>query len=249
MRTRIIGAIVAIILAAVGTFVLVNYVRSADIRAADGAKFVNAYIVEKEVPAGTPAADIEQYITVKEIPALAAIADRVMSLSELRGLQTDVVLVPGEQLIASRWIDPTEIGSRGEAELPAGMQSLTIALPVERVVGGSVQAGDTVGVIVASEAETAEGKTVLLTRQAFHKVLVLSVQGGTSIVRDDGATNDGTENASDPVDTLMVTIALTTPDIEVMVWSQQWGTVWLTLEPDAADESGGRTVDGTVIYQ
>ncbi len=249
MKIRIIGAVVAIVLAVVGTFVLVNYVRTADMRAADGAKFVNAYIIETEVPAGTPATEISKYITVKEIPALAAIPDRVMSLSELRGLQADVTLVQGEQLIPSRWIDPTEIGSRGEAELPAGMQSLTIALPVERVVGGSVRAGDTVGVVIASEAETEDGKTVLLTRQAFHKVLVLSVQGGTSIVRDDSQSSDGASNAGDPVDSLMVTIALTTPDVEVLVWGQQWGTVWLTLEPDAADETGGRTVDGTVIYQ
>jgi Flp pilus assembly protein CpaB len=249
MKIRIIGAVVAIVFAVIGTFLLVNYVRTADIRAAEGAEFVNAYIVETEVPAGTAAADITKYISVKEIPALAAISDRVTSLNELEGLQTDVSLVPGEQLILSRWIDPTEIGSRGEAELPAGMQSLTIALPVERVVGGSVRAGDTVGVIVSSEAETAEGKTVLLTKQVFHKVLVLSVQGGTSIVRDPGESSDGGATASDPVDSLMVTVALTTPDVEVMVWSQQWGVVWLTLEPEPADESGGRTVDGTVIYQ
>jgi Flp pilus assembly protein CpaB len=249
MKIRIIGAIVAIVFAIIGTFLLINYVRTADIRAAEGAEFVNAYIVETEVPAGTAAADITKYISVKEIPALAAISDRVTSLNELKGLQTDVSLVPGEQLILSRWIDPTEIGSRGEAELPAGMQSLTIALPVERVVGGSVRAGDTVGVVVASEAETAEGKTVLLTKQVFHKVLVLSVQGGTSIVREPSESSDGASNANDPVDALMVTVALTTPDIEVMVWSQQWGVVWLTLEPEPADESGGRTVDGTVIYQ
>jgi Flp pilus assembly protein CpaB len=232
------------VLAAIGTVVLVSYVRSADVRAANGAEFVRVYVVETEVPAGTPADEIEEYLEVREIPAVAAVPDRVTDLQELHGLQTDVLLQPGEQLLLSRWIDPADITSRGEEPLPEGMQALTIALPVERVVGGSVQAGDTVGVVVTSEAETTEGNTVLLSRQAFHKVLVLSVQGGTSIVR--GA--DGEESA-DPVNALMVTVALTTPNIEVMVWGQQFGVVWLTLEPENADESGGRTVDGTVIYQ
>ena len=73
MKTRIIGAIVAIVLAAVGTFVLVNYVRTADVRAAEGAEFVRAYIVEEAVPAGTPGTEITEYIAVKEIPALSAV--------------------------------------------------------------------------------------------------------------------------------------------------------------------------------
>jgi Flp pilus assembly protein CpaB len=232
------------VLAAIGTFVLVTYVRTADVRAAEGAEFVRAYIVEDEVPAGTPATKISQFITIKEIPALAAVDGRVTNLNELSGLQTDVTLVPGEQLLLSRWVDPNEIGARGEVELPAGMQALTIALPVERVVGGTVQAGDTVGVVVASEADTPEGQTVLLTRQAFHRVLVLSVQGGTSVVRGEGDDESG-----DPVKSLMITVALTTPGVETLVWGQQWGVVWLTLEPEGADETGGRTVDGSVIYQ
>jgi Flp pilus assembly protein CpaB len=232
------------VLAAIGTVVLISYVRGADVRAAEGAELVRVYMVEDEVPAGTTGADIEKYVESREIPALAAVPDRVRNLTQLKGLQTDVALQPGEQLILARWVDPAEIDSRGEEKLPEGMQALSLALPVERVVGGSVQAGDTVGVVVASEAETEDGKTVLLTRQAFHKVLVLSVQGGTSIVR-----GDGEKESEDPVEALMVTVALTTPDIEVLVWGQQFGTVWLTLEPETADESGGRTVDGTIIYQ
>jgi Flp pilus assembly protein CpaB len=232
------------VLAAIGAVVLITYVQSADVRAANGAEFVRVYVVEKEVPAGTTADKISEFIEIKEIPALAVVPDRVTNLRDLKGLQTDVILQPGEQLIASRWVDPADISSRSETPLPEGMQALTIALPVERVVGGAIQAGDTVGVVVASEAETDDAKTIYLTRQAFHKVLVLSVQGGTTVVR-----GEGDAGSTDPVDALMVTVALTTPDIEVLVWGQQWGIVWLTLEPEDADESGGRTVDGTVIYQ
>ena len=50
MKTRIIGAIVALILAAVGAFVLVTYVRGADARAADGAELADVYIVQEAIP-------------------------------------------------------------------------------------------------------------------------------------------------------------------------------------------------------
>jgi pilus assembly protein CpaB len=247
MRIRIIGAVVAILLAIAGTFVLVNYVRTADIRASEGAEFVPAYIVKTEVPAGTPGESISEYIEVKDIPALAAIADRVTSLADIEGLITNASLQPGEQLLSSRWVDPRELGESGEVPLPDGMQAVTIALQVERVAGGAIQAGDTVGVVISAEAEdAATNKQVLLTTQTFHKVLVLSVQPGTAYLPND---NDDAAGSQDPVDVLMVTLARTTPDIEVLVWGQEWGKIWLTLEPEAADEEGGRTVDGNIIFR
>jgi pilus assembly protein CpaB len=246
MRIRIIGAVVAVLLAIAGTVVLVSYVRSADIRASEGAEFVPAYIVKTEVPAGTAGEAISQYIEVKEIPAIAAISDRVTSLADIEGLVTNASLQPGEQLIESRWVDPRELGESGEVPLPDGMQAVTIALQVERVVGGAVRAGDTVGVVISAEAEDAvTNKQLLLTTQSFHKVLVLSVQPGTAFLGEEG---DEASN-QDPVDVLMVTLARTTPDIEVLVWGQEWGKIWLTLEPENADEEGGRTVDGNVIFR
>ena len=50
MKTRIIGAIVALILAVAGAFVLVNYVRGADARAVDGAELADVFIVETSIP-------------------------------------------------------------------------------------------------------------------------------------------------------------------------------------------------------
>jgi len=246
MKTRLIGAIVAILLATAGTLFLVNYLRGADARAADGAELVPAYIVKTEVPSGTPAAGITEYLTVTQIPASAAVPDRVTSLDDIEGLVSDVALKPGEQLIVARFVDPAEISKRGAVPLPEGMQAVTIALPVERAVGGSVKPGDTVGVVISGQAELVDdGKEVLLTKQSFHKVLVLAVQPGTVFMPGDGET----EASGAPVDALMVTLARTTPDIEVLVWGKEWGTIWLTLEPDTADETGGRVVTGEVVFQ
>lgn len=247
MKIRLIGAIVAIILAIAGSLVLLNYVRTADQRAADGAEFVRAYIIEKQVPAGTPAEELNDYLTIDEIPAIAAVPGSVTDLSELDGLVSDVVLMPGEQLLASRWVAPEELIARGEVPVPEGMQSVTIALPVERVVGGAVHAGDTVGVLISAEGEDATtGAQILLTKQAFHNVLVLSVQPGSAFVP---TATGGSESSADPVDVLMVTLARSTPDVEVLIWGQEWGKVWLTLENEDATTDGGRAVTGSIVYQ
>lgn len=245
MKTRLIGAIVAIVLATAGTLFLVNYLRGAEARAADGAELVPAYVVTTEVPPGTPAAALGDYLAVSQIPAMAAVPGRVTSLDDIEGLVSEVALMPGEQLIAARFVDPAEISNRGTVPLPEGMQAVTIALPVERAVGGAVQPGDTVGVVISGQAEAvADGREVLVTRQTFHKVLVLAVQPGTVFLPGD----EETESSGGPVDALMVTLARTTPDIEVLVWGKEWGTIWLTLEPETADEAGGRAVTGDVVF-
>jgi len=246
MKTRLIGAIIAVLLAVVGSVVLLNYVNTADQRAADGAQFVRAYIIETEVPAGTPAEALTDYLMIDEIPAIAVVPGSVTDLSVLDGLVSDVVLMPGEQLLASRWVDPQELFARGDVPVPVGMQSVTIALPVERVVGGAVQAGDTVGVLISSQGEDATtGEQVLLTKQTFHRVLVLSVQPGTAYLP---ATTGESEASADPVDVLMVTLARSTPDIEVLVWGQEWGKIWLTLENEDATTDDGRVVTGSIVF-
>ncbi|MDQ1583444.1 MAG: pilus assembly protein CpaB [Microbacteriaceae bacterium] len=247
MKTRLIGALLAIVLAAGGAIVLVGYVRTADVRAANGAELISAYVVTKTIPADTPAAQIQGSIAVKQIPAAAAVPGRVTNLAAIAGRVSDVALKPGEQLLSSRWVTQAKHAANGDVTLPDNMQSVTIALPVERAVGGQVKAGDTVGIVIAAKVKLA-GSTeeAALSTQEFHKVLVLSVQQG-AVVTPKAATDKAA--STDPVSVLMVTVARTTPDIQKLVWGQLNGTVWLTHEPAKADESGSGTIDGNTVFK
>ena len=60
---------------------------------------------------------------------------------------------------------------------------------------------------------------------------------------------DGADAASEPVSSVMVTLARTTPDIEKLVWGQEFGSVWLTLETAKAEETGSRIVDGNAVFE
>ena len=244
MKTRLIGVILAVVLALTGTVVLTGYVRGADARASAGAELVTVYVVNAPIPAGAKAEDIGKSITQKQVPALAAVPGRVKNLADLAGRVADVALVPGEQLLDARWVAPAELTVRGEVALPDGMQAVTVALPVEHVVGGTVKAGDTVGVIISATMTPPEGKDIPLTRQVFHKVLVTAVQAGNTT-----QPAKGTSQSNDPVSTIMVTLARLTPDVEKLVWGQEFGSVWLTLEPEGADESGSRNVDIGQVFQ
>ena len=248
MKTRLIGAILAIVLAVAGTVVLTGYVRGADARATNGAEMVSVYVVTEEIPAGTAAEEIGELIAEKKMPAVAAVPGRVTKLSALAGRVADTTLQPGEQLLTSRWVNSAELAARGDVKVPDGMQSVTIALPVEHVVGGTITAGDTVGVVITASMKPAGGaEEQPVSKQVFHKVLVTAVQEGTTTSPAKG--QDGADAASEPVSSFMVTLARNTLDIEKLVWGQTFGAVWLTLETKEADETGSRIVDGNAVFE
>lgn len=240
MKTRLIGVILAIALAVTGTVVLTGYVGGADARAAKGTVLVSVYVVAEEIPAGMAAAELADYVMVKKIPAVAVVPGHVTKLSALEGQVSDTALSPGEQLIGSHWVDPATLAGRSAVEIPEGMQAVSLALPVEQVVGGTVQRGDTVGVVITSNPADGNAGT---TREVFHKVLVTAVQNGSTT-----PPAEGSDAAEASVDVVMVTLALATPDVEVLVWGQRFGSVWLTMEPAEADETGSRKADIGVVF-
>jgi Flp pilus assembly protein CpaB len=235
MKTRIIGIVVASVLAVAGLFVLMVYVGGADSRALANVQLTKVYVVTKAIPAGTPADRIGDAVQTKSIPALGAIKERVRTLDAISGLVSSTKLYPGEQLLMSRWVSPATRSS-AVPSLPAGFQALTIALPPERAYGARLQAGDKVGVVVTS------GDKVKKNREALQGVTVLSVQSAASAAKSAGAPANVNAGSN-----LLVTLALTRPGVEAVVWGQQFGAVYLTMQPGAHD-NGGKTMTGGVIF-
>ena len=78
---------------------------------------------------------------------------------------------------------------------------------------------------------------MLQSQFAFHDVLVTKVQGLT-------ITEDGEEAEQAAGKVVMVTIALSTHDIERWVWAVDGNaSVWLTLETEATNNGGSSPVD------
>ena len=246
---RIIGAIIALLLAAGGAAALFFYVQGADRRAADGAEFEKVYVVAEAVPQGTVGEEIADFLEVDELPAIAIQPDIVTDLAKLEGLVTNTELLPGEQLLQARFSRPQDLAADGEVALPEGMQEITLALPVERVVGGAVVPGSTVGVVYSSNTVDISANTLTAQTQfIYHKMLVTRVTAGRTLMQSESDKED-TE-----VSAFLVTLAATTPQVEKLAYGAEQqedgnGGIWLTLEPENADESGSSVRDGGNIFQ
>lgn len=227
MRTRIIGIVLAVVLALGGAVVLTAYVNGADSRALAGTRTVHVYIVKSQIPADTPASALQPYLQAKDIPAVAAVQGRVLSLASLDGLSSNSAIEPGEQLLLARFSKPKQV--TGDAALPAGTQAVTVKLPLEQAVGGALRAGDHVSVVIAGDQKA---------QQKLHNVQVLGVQqGDTTGVKNGNA-------ATAPVNVEMVTLALKGDAVTALVWGQKFGAVWLSKETSAAPAPSGPTVSG-----
>jgi pilus assembly protein CpaB len=250
--------VAALIVAIIGTVLLITYVNAADSRALAGVQTEDVYVVQKAIPAGTSAASLGDYVSKKPMPKAAVPADPVTDLTSLQGKVASVALQPGEQLLSSRFIDPAALTTPGRVAVPAGMQEVTLKLSADRVVGGDIAAGDTVGIVISFAKEEA---LPAQTQMTFNKVLVTAVQlpsgalaqgssgSPTPQASQGGGLGGGSSNSSSSTGDYLVTFARPASDIERLVYADLYGQVYLTKDPASAADSNSAPIDRTKVLR
>lgn len=245
MRTRLIAAVAAVVLAAVGTLSLIAYVRGADARALEGARTVNVLVATQPIPKNTPAASLVGLVAVKALPEMAVLPDRVTSLDQLAGQVAITDLLGGEQLVRARFADPVTARSKDQGGLPEGMQEVTIQLEPQRALGGHVAPGDTVGVFISFSPPIKDYNTHL----RLHKVLVTRVQAAPLPAATEGESTAADEGPAPlPTGDYLITFAVDVPMAEKIVFAAENGRIWLSSEPLSANEAGASIVNPGSAY-
>jgi pilus assembly protein CpaB len=273
MNRRIVGIVLAVLLGVVGTVVLARYVQSARDDAAEPEPTATVLVVSGDLPLGASLEDVAARVESTEVPE-RLVADG--ALDDLDGLDPELVvgvaLQPGEQLLRSRLVEQGELVS---VDVPAGLQELTIALDPERAVGGQLEAGATVGIVMSYEPfelaasgtpigessdpngpialvspeVTVPSKTPNTTHLTLNQILVTAVQLSQNDAErstEASTTDEGDEPAvaadisEAPGDRLLVTMAVTAPEAEQIVFAAEFGRLWLTGQDARTDSSNSR---------
>lgn len=258
MNRKLIGVVVALTLASVGTLLIVGYVRGIEGRAMADERVVPVLVVRQNIPKGSPSADISSSVELEQIPAKVRAESSVDKLSDLEGLVAAVDLVPGEQLTKARFLSPKALTEQQGIEVPKGLLEMTVALEASRVVGGQILPGDTVavlgsfsdGVPKGENGDDAEGGGPT-THVLLHKVLVTDLRTETVNIappEEDAAPAEG-GGGGIPGTQIYVTLALDAPSVERVVHTAEFGTLWLAAEPEDASEGGTRIQRTETIYE
>ncbi len=261
MSRRTAGFAIAVLLALIGTAALAVYVNSAEQRALAGEELVDVYVVVAPIASGTAAESLGAgLVDVEQVPVKVRASGAVTSLPALAGQVTAVDLVPGEQLVTSRFVQRSQFTDRqAGVDIPEDLVEVTIELDAQRAVGGLLEAGQTVAVLASFDpldqgqaVYTIDGELVPLPAAAtggpddetpsstdllLRKVLITAVQA----LPADAAVDPERRLVTAPEDSLLITLAVSPFDAERLVFTAEFGTIWLAIERQTvpeADEPG-----------
>ena len=226
MRRRLVAAVTAVLLAAVGGVLLLGYVGAADQRAMADLDPVAVLVATATIPEGASGDDLSASVELRRLPGVAVAPGTTADLAALRGLVATAAVQPGEQLLLSRFADPAVLAAAKGVVVPEGLQQVSVQLEPERALNGTLAAGATVGVFLSTKGETET------TQLALHQVLVTAVQGGTV------AAAEGDDAPAQPTGGVTVTLALDALSASRVVFAAEHGSIWLSSEPaDAPTDS------------
>lgn len=250
MKSRLLGGIAALLLAIIGTVLLVVYVQGADNRAAQGLDPINVLVVKESIPAGTKAENLKDRVQVEALPRAAVPDGYVEHLNDHKGKITSVNLEAGEQMLASRLVDPREL-QPGTVPVPEGFEEVTLLLEPERLLGGRLEAGDKVTVFSSFNSEDGMPADANVpaeirgwkqsTGLLFHDVLVTAVQKAAPDTKKTGTSSSETSSTEKGVEmpngSAFVTLARSDADAAKLVFGAEFGTLWLAKQTDTTTKN------------
>lgn len=244
MKSRLLGGAAAVVLALIGAVLVFSYTQAADQRAMQDLNPTDVLVVQEAVPAGTPVGSLTESVAVESQPAGAVPNSALENLDDSAGKVTSVDLIPGEHLLGGKLIDPAKLQTPGSVPVPEGLQEITFSLEPQRVAGGKITAGDTVGVFASFEAGALDDEPEEATTQlVFHKVLVTALQ------RSEAGAEEPVDNQALPAGTMLVTVAVDDVDASKIIFSNEFGRIWLSKEPADATESAPTPIQKSEVYQ
>ncbi|MEO5313328.1 RcpC/CpaB family pilus assembly protein [Pseudarthrobacter sp. CC12] len=249
MKSRMLAGTAAVALALVGALLIIVYANGADARAMATTNPKKVLVVQKAIPAGTPVNDMTASLVIEDVPAAGVAATALTSLDGKGGAVAAVDLVPGEQLLKERLVDPADAKTSSAAKVPTGLQEITFELEAKRVVGGRIEAGDHVGIGFSFTGGADKSKPGEPTSQlTLRKVLVTAVQRAP---QPSAKPTDGTnpQDTTLPQGSFMVTVAVNDIDATKIIYSSNNGDLWLTKEPLDAQDNGGFIARKDNVYK
>lgn len=248
-------AVLAFLLAVLGTIGVLAYVRGANERALQGVRAVSVLVAKEPIPSGTTAnaALLDGKLALEQLPASSVPQNALHNLDGRRSLVTSANIQPGELLLVPMLVAVSQ--ATGGIAIPTGDMAVTVQLCMPEAVAGNVKAGSYVAVfdtytttggqMTAEPACTGPHQQQSphpVTQLVLKKALVLSVGqqsiGGTGSAAATSADSPLSASASE----VMVTFAVEQADAERLIRLTEAGLPYLALLTSSSKTAFGPPV-------
>ena len=240
---RPVMLIIAMIIALLGTSLIVLYVRGIDARATEGQEMVEVLAASatiemgEKVSSAMEAGKLEKR-SVRKADVVEGALTNTSSISNDVALST---VYPGEQLVASRFGSPSETGS---LSIPDDKLAVSVELTDSQRVAGFVQPGSEVAIFISGEPTitSPDGSSRALpsqTRLLLPKVEVIGV--GTTAISSKTTKTDGGDQVVEQVPSTILTVAVSQKDAEKLIFASRTADISFALlssESRVVDQPG-----------
>lgn len=268
MIRRVLAIGIAVVLAVVGTVIVLGYVSAADARALAGKKAVTVVVAKERIPAGTSGARIRASGLTEQVrmPAETLPPGALQALDEELDELVVTSDVQGSQLLL-RGMFGDAVKSTGGLAIPDGKLAVSVQLRSPEQVAGFVRPGSTIAIFdtfttVNGTHRVPNGEVlgrakgdIHATRLLLPRVEVLAVgtygepgtrtsNGGTTRTSSDRSSRSGQAATA-----VLVTVAVTQSEAEKLVHAARTGNLYLALVTESSEVRPGAGVDNRSLFK
>lgn len=230
MARRSVLLIVAVLIALVGTSLIVLYVQGIDARATEGQELVEVLTATDVIDAGEDVAAAQEAgkFEKTQVRREDLVEGALTSTSSINDLVAVGTIYPGEQILSKKF---GNLGEAGTLIIPDDKLAVSVELTDPERVAGFVNPGSEVAIFVSADPvlykpDGKEQKLAQYTGLLLPKVEVVGV-GTTSIAAKTTRSEEGEE--TEQVARTILTVAVDQEDAEKLIYADRNGDISFAL--------------------
>jgi Flp pilus assembly protein CpaB len=230
-RVKNIG--IAVLLAAFAGLLTIFYVANYKRHVQHGQKSVPVLVAARDIPAGTTGSEVveQHYLKSETVPRRTIVPGSISNPDQLHNLVATGITYRGEQVSATRFGTPTQLGVR--AQLKGVERAIQLEGTANELLAGTLQLGDHVDVVASWERP--EGSSHHYSKVIARNLLILKAPDAPA-----GGGKLGSSTGD-----FAVQLRATDAIMQKIYWGRKNGVVSLLLRPPADAQNSPRSVDDT----
>jgi pilus assembly protein CpaB len=249
MTYSVRNIVIALVLAAVAAGLVILYTGNVTKRAHDSQQNVTIVVAKSAIPAGSPVKDLVDTgaFETRQVVQRDVVPGAYASIDSLnKSLATAGPITAGSQITPSMFTEGTSAPIT--SQITGTMRAVQVAYNPNRVLDGTLRAGDHVDVVVAFSVQSSLNNSPY-TEQDASRVLMTNVQvlstkadGVASAALQADSDTTGGSGSDDGTQGAAIILAIPQDQIAAFNLAREFGKLWYVVRPTSGSQDANTVV-------